>query len=254
MGKSVAAGIALFFSTFYILSLNPEILSKAGVPYGLALLGTLLVIVFGNLCSGSFSKTGLIIAPAVGISVFIADFVQATEILNWREAYIAVGIAGIALMITSLKTNWRDTIVSHGLPVSVKSASVAAIGALLTSKAFSFLSSVSQNVSKDGANGLIQFIILYGYIVAGVAIIIGFSIGRTRRKTESNNPIGTILLHMEYVIVVMVGVVLAGIFFPVEAVNKIETLELITVFKIPSSFDVNRLSATFPGFILAIIE
>lgn len=253
MGKSVAAGIALFFSTFYILSLNPEILSKAGVPYGLALLGTLLVIVFGNLCSGSFSKTGLIIAPAVGISVFIADFVQATEILNWREAYIAVGIAGIALMITSLKTNWRDTIVSHGLPVSVKSASVAAIGALLTSKAFSFLSSVSQNVSKDGANGLIQFIILYGYIVAGVAIIIGFSIGRTRRKTESNNPIGTILLHMEYVIVVMVGVVLAGIFFPVEAVNKIETLELITVFKIPSSFDVNRLSATFPGFILAII-
>ena len=121
MGKSVAAGIALFFSTFYILSLNPEILSKAGVPYGLALLGTLLVIVFGNLCSGSFSKTGLIIAPAVGISVFIADFVQATEILNWREAYIAVGIAGIALMITSLKTNWRDTIVSHGLPVSVLS-------------------------------------------------------------------------------------------------------------------------------------
>lgn len=128
-GKDLYAGTALFLTCYYVLSVNPAILQGAGMPVSIALLGTFLAIILGNLSGVFFTGSGLIIAPAIGISAFFATYVGNTDLV-WQQGLFACAIAGLLLAGTSFFTDLRSRIVEE-LPFSVKLGAKGAIGSLL---------------------------------------------------------------------------------------------------------------------------
>ncbi|MBZ6378681.1 hypothetical protein B5C34_11650 [Pacificimonas flava] len=206
--EAAAAGFALFLATFYIISLNPAILSEAGVPYGFAFFGTLVIIILANLTSAVWTGTGLIIAPAVGLSVFFADFIQKSDALGWQGGYRALFVAGLMLVGTTFFLDWRERIVERALPTSIKAAAVASIGALLIQQAV------------DTLGPLVDVSVwVLAYAAFGVALIGLFTYGRYRLKRGKDflwMRAGTrrrlaerLFLHSEYLIAVIAGLLLA---------------------------------------------
>ena len=62
------AGLASFLTMSYILVLNPQIVSLAGLDYDAIFLATALVSGVGNIVLGCFSGLPMAIAPAMGLN------------------------------------------------------------------------------------------------------------------------------------------------------------------------------------------
>jgi AGZA family xanthine/uracil permease-like MFS transporter len=187
------AGMALFFAMYYILSVNPAILEQAGMPRSATLFGTIVAIVLGNLTGVLTTRTGLMIAPAVGISSFFATYVQNVrppEMFDWRDAMAGCVIAGVALTLTSFYTNLRSRIIED-LPKPVRKGASAAIGSLLVKKAFDLYTD-SVNRGLDPKFGVV-------FMGLGTAVIIAFFLLRSRYPRHH---LGQLVLRSEFVIVV----------------------------------------------------
>lgn len=169
--NEILVGFTLFSSSYYILSVNPEILNDngEGVPYSLALTGTFLLVIFGNLRGAFVTKTGLIIAPAVGISSFFSNYVN-TAGIEWKQGFISCLIAGIAILITSKYSALRTKVINQ-LPTPIKVGIQAAIGTLLFEAG---LKLVIKGIESRMNNGFIILLMLLG-----VGIIFLFTFLRT---------------------------------------------------------------------------
>lgn len=194
--EEMYAGLALFFSMYYIPGVNPEILKMVGMPVSATLFGTFLAIIAGNLSGVYATRTGLMIAPAVGISAFFASFVQSSQPhLDWRHGMVGCLIAGTLFAATSCFTNLRDQIVAD-LPESISKAAKAAIGALLVKKAF--------DLFIEGTQSHLNTKLGIVFVSLGVAIIILFFL--LRNKLSHTNTryyyLISFLLRTEFVIVV----------------------------------------------------
>src|SRR5271169_6009998 len=134
------AGTALFCSMYYILTLNSTILSQIGMPISATVLATFLAIIIFNITGVLATGTGLMIAPAVGISTFIVHFVKAAQVqlpqFGWGNEMIGCALAGAGLIWASFKKKgtFRTQIIED-LPESVRKGAKAAIGALLSFEA-----------------------------------------------------------------------------------------------------------------------
>ena len=64
------AGLASFLTMSYILVLNPQIVSEAGLDYDAIFFATALVSGVGNVVLGLFSGLPMAIAPAMGLNTF----------------------------------------------------------------------------------------------------------------------------------------------------------------------------------------
>jgi AGZA family xanthine/uracil permease-like MFS transporter len=176
-------GIALFFSTYYILGLNPYLLSNAGVPAGAALTGTFIAVIGGNLTGARWTGTGLMIAPAVGIGAFFSEYLQAMHDpqsslkaagLTWQNLFFGCFVAGIGVCLTSFWTDWRARIVDE-LPEAVKRAATGSIGALLLKASLTSYSRAIE-LGIDRKHGMLAVLI-------GVGILLGAYLVRNRVAT-----------------------------------------------------------------------
>ncbi|WP_162339654.1 solute carrier family 23 protein [Cyclobacterium salsum] len=66
----VLAGLSTFLAAFYIIIVNPAILSDAGMPFGAVVTATVLVAGFGSLMMGLYAKNPIVVAPGMGINAF----------------------------------------------------------------------------------------------------------------------------------------------------------------------------------------
>lgn len=122
-------GTALFFSTYYIVSVNPSILEGIGMPYSAVLFATLAVIIIGNLSGFLLTGTSLLIAPGIGMSVFTVAFVGASTAMTWQHAMLGTFLAGLAIALTSIR-NGRSKII-RSIPAPIIMGVKGAIGALI---------------------------------------------------------------------------------------------------------------------------
>jgi xanthine/uracil/vitamin C permease (AzgA family) len=147
------AGTALFCSMYYIISANATILShisvpsatgdvvrNIGMPASAVVLGTFLAIIIGNLLGVTLTRTGLMIAPGIGISTFVANFIQSfgangKNLFGWGDAMLGCALAGVGLIATTAFTDLRSKIIED-LPDSIRRGTKAAIGSLLVTEAF----------------------------------------------------------------------------------------------------------------------
>ena len=134
----VVAGVTTFMTMAYILAVNPNILSMAGIPRGGVFVATAVAAVVGTLLMAFMSNYPFVLAPGMGLNAFLTFGVVLGMGYSWQFALLAVFVEGLVFLALSL-TPVREGIF-NAIPISLKKAVSAGIGlficfiALQTSK------------------------------------------------------------------------------------------------------------------------
>jgi len=122
----IAAGLTTFLTMAYIIFVNPQILSEAGVPFSGALFATCLSAAVGSLMMGLLANYPFALAPGMGLNAYFAYTVVKTMGYDWRVALGAVFISGVVFLILTL-ARIRAMIVD-AIPMTMKTSVAAGIG------------------------------------------------------------------------------------------------------------------------------
>ena len=120
------AGITTFMTMAYILAVNPNILSIAGIPRGGVFMATAVAAVVGTLLMAFMSNYPFVLAPGMGLNAFLTFGVVLGMGYSWQFALLAVFVEGLVFLALSL-TPVREGIF-NSIPLSLKRAVAAGIG------------------------------------------------------------------------------------------------------------------------------
>lgn len=120
------AGLTTFMTMAYILAVNPNILSAAGIPRGGVFIATALASVVGTLLMAFLSNYPFVLAPGMGLNAFLTYGVVLGMGYSWQFALLAVFVEGLLFLALSL-TPVREGIF-NAIPLSLKKAVSAGIG------------------------------------------------------------------------------------------------------------------------------
>ena len=125
----VMAGVTTFLTMAYIIFVNPEILSAAGMPKGSVFVATCLAAALGSAIMGFYANYPVALAPGMGLNAYFAFAVVNGMGFTWQAALGAVFISGVLFIVVSL-FRVREAIV-NSIPRSLKFAISAGIGLFL---------------------------------------------------------------------------------------------------------------------------
>ena len=130
LAREAMAGVTTFVTMAYIIVVNPKILEAAGMPFGPAMVATILTAAFGTLAMGLYAKRPFAIAPYMGENAFIAFTVVRVLGYNWQTALGAIFLAG--LLFTLLTLFKVRTWLADAIPPSLKVGFAVGVGLFLT--------------------------------------------------------------------------------------------------------------------------
>ena len=122
----LVAGLTTFMTMAYILAVNPNILSMAGIPRGGVFVATCLAAVVGTLLMAFMSNYPFVLAPGMGLNAFLTFGVCMGMGYSWQFALLAVFVEGLIFLALSL-TPVRESIFNC-IPFTLKKAVAAGIG------------------------------------------------------------------------------------------------------------------------------
>ncbi|MDE6087362.1 MAG: NCS2 family permease [Oscillospiraceae bacterium] len=122
----IAAGITTFMTMAYILAVNPNVLSAAGMDSTAVLLATCLASFIGTLCMSLMANLPFALSAGMGLNAFLAYTVVLDLGYTWQTALLAVFIEGVVFIIMSM-TRIREAIFNC-IPLSLKKAVSVGIG------------------------------------------------------------------------------------------------------------------------------
>ncbi|MCI8280290.1 MAG: NCS2 family permease [Lachnospiraceae bacterium] len=122
----VIAGVTTFMTMAYILAVNPNILSEAGMDRGAVFTATALAAFLATCLMALLSNYPFVLAPGMGLNAYFAYTVVIGMGFSWQEALAAVFVEGIIFIILSL-TNVREAIF-NAIPMNLKHAVSVGIG------------------------------------------------------------------------------------------------------------------------------
>jgi AGZA family xanthine/uracil permease-like MFS transporter len=125
----VMAGVTTFLTMAYIIFVNPDILSVAGMPKDSVFVATCLAAAIGSAIMGLYANYPIALAPGMGLNAYFAFAVVKGMGFTWQAALGAVFISGVLFVIVSL-FRVREAIV-NAIPRSLKFAISAGIGLFL---------------------------------------------------------------------------------------------------------------------------
>jgi adenine/guanine/hypoxanthine permease len=128
----IIAGITTFFTMSYIVFVNPAILSTSGtgMPFSGVLTATVLVCALMTLLMGLYADLPFGVAPGMGLNAFFTFSIVLQGGVPWPVALGVVFWAGVLFLLLSV-TPLRESI-AMAIPPSLRSATAAGIGLLLT--------------------------------------------------------------------------------------------------------------------------
>lgn len=176
----IIAGITTFMTMAYILAVNPNILSIAGIPRGGVFVATALAAVVGTLLMAFMSNYPFVLAPGMGLNAFLTFGVVLGMGYSWQFALFAVFVEGLVFLALSL-TPVREGIF-NSIPLSLKRAVAAGIGlficfiALQTAKIVvnndaTLVSLVSFKNVDFHTHGITAILALAGTIITGFMLV-----------------------------------------------------------------------------------
>ncbi|HEU0195805.1 MAG TPA: NCS2 family permease [Nevskiaceae bacterium] len=124
--REMLAGLTTFMAMSYILFVNPDILSAAGMDKGAVFVATALTALVGCLIMAFFANWPVGIAPAMGDNAFFAFSVVIGMHILWPTALAAVFIAAVLFAILTA-TRVRAMIIDD-IPHDLKLAMAAGVG------------------------------------------------------------------------------------------------------------------------------
>lgn len=126
----IVAGIITFLTMSYILVVNPNILSAAGMDKAALFTATALASVLGTLFMAFIPNLPIAQAPGMGLNSFFAFSVVLGLGYSWQMALTAVFIEGIIFLLLTF-FNVRELIVKS-IPNTIKNAIPVGIGLFIT--------------------------------------------------------------------------------------------------------------------------
>ena len=147
----VAAGVTTFMTMAYILAVNPNILSVAGMPRGGVFVATALAAVVGTLLMAFMANYPFVLAPGMGLNAFLTFGVCLGMGYSWQFALLAVFVEGLVFLALSL-TPVREAIFNC-IPLTLKKAVSAGIGLFIC-----FIALQMSGVIVDNGKVLVQMV------------------------------------------------------------------------------------------------
>ena len=181
----VMAGITTFMTMAYILAVNPNILSDAGMDRGAVFTATALASLVATLLMAAFANYPFVLAPGMGLNAYFAYTVVLQMGYTWQMALAAVFVEGLIFIALSL-TNVREAIF-NAIPINLKHAVSAGIGLFIAFiglqnakivvdsatlvSVYSFKGSIA--AGNFNSEGITVLLALIGVLITGILIVKG---------------------------------------------------------------------------------
>lgn len=122
----IFAGITTFMTMAYIIFVNPDLLSIAGMDFGAVLAATCISAAIGSITMGLMANYPFALAPGMGLNAFFVFGVVFRYGVGWETALAAVFISGLIFILLTV-TKAREAII-NSIPMSLKLAVGTGIG------------------------------------------------------------------------------------------------------------------------------
>jgi len=124
--QEMLGGFTTFVTMAYVVVVNPQILSQAGVPVDGALFATCISAAVGTLVMGLYANYPIALAPGMSLNAYFTYAVCIGMGIPWRTALGVVFFSGVAFLVLTV-TKIREQIV-NAIPDSVKFSTAAGLG------------------------------------------------------------------------------------------------------------------------------
>lgn len=172
IGTEVRAGVATFLTMAYILFVNPQVLSQAGMPADDVTAATALSSALATLAMGLYANYPFALAPGMGLNAYFTYGVVLGLGVPYSVALGAVFVEGILFML--LAVGGIRTAIVNAIPTSLKIATMSGIGLFLAIIGFQNAGIVVDNPATLVSLGPIAspgvLLSLFGIILIGVLI------------------------------------------------------------------------------------
>lgn len=129
VSREIIAGLTTFFAMAYIIIVNPNLLSQAGMEWGAVFLATIIASIIGTLVMGLVANVPYAQAPGMGLNAFFVYTVCFTLGFTWQQALSMVFICGVINIVITV-TKVRKYIIK-AIPRSLQNAIGGGIGVFI---------------------------------------------------------------------------------------------------------------------------
>jgi adenine/guanine/hypoxanthine permease len=124
--RELLGGLTTFVTMAYIVVVNPQILSQAGMPADGVVFATCLSAAVATLVMGLYANYPIALAPGMSLNAYFTYSVCLAMHVPWQTALAVVFFSGVLFLILTV-TRVREQIV-NGIPDCLKHSTAAGIG------------------------------------------------------------------------------------------------------------------------------
>jgi adenine/guanine/hypoxanthine permease len=181
--RELFGGLTTFLTMAYIVVVNPQILSQAGIPAEGVVFATCIASAAATLVMGLYANYPIALAPGMSLNAYFTYSVCLGMHVPWRTALGVIFFSGVFFLILTV-TRIREQIV-NGIPDCLKHSTAAGIGMFIAfvglrnaklvvanSATFVGLGSLADREVQLACVGLVLMLVLMARKVNG-AILIG---------------------------------------------------------------------------------
>jgi len=119
-------GLTTFVTMAYIVVVNPQILSKAGMPVDGVVFATCISAAAATLVMGLYANYPIALAPGMSLNAYFTYVVCLQMHVPWRTALGVIFLSGVVFLVLTV-TRIREQIV-NGIPNCLKHSTAGGIG------------------------------------------------------------------------------------------------------------------------------
>jgi len=124
--QEMLGGLTTFVTMAYVIVVNPQILSQAGMPAEGVVFATCLSAAVATLVMGLYANYPIALAPGMSLNAYFTYSVCMTMHIPWQTALGVVFFSGLLFLILTV-TRVREQIV-NAMPDCIKHSTAAGIG------------------------------------------------------------------------------------------------------------------------------
>jgi adenine/guanine/hypoxanthine permease len=129
MRQELLAGLTTFMTMAYIVVVNPQILSQAGMPAEGVVFATCISAAIATLVMGLYANYPIALAPGMSLNAYFTYSVCLGMHVPWRTALGVIFFSGTLFILITV-TRIREQIV-NGIPDCLKHSTAAGIGVFI---------------------------------------------------------------------------------------------------------------------------
>ncbi|WP_079529806.1 NCS2 family permease [Halobacillus hunanensis] len=128
--QDLLAGLIGYFTTVYIVAVNSQILSTAGLPLEQGMVATILASAAGCLIMALYANAPMVLIPGMGVNALFAYSIVEGSGIPFQEGLAVILVAGLIFLLTAFTRlgDWLKT----AIPESLKHAVTVGLGMFLT--------------------------------------------------------------------------------------------------------------------------